>query len=69
MKATRLGTALSPRAFEIGFEETGARLLSRPEEFSEPFFYREYETEGVGAKIAVCADEDDFAPELHIEIL
>lgn len=69
MKATRLGTALSPREFEIGLETAGARLLDHPDSFPEPFFYQEYEITGVGAKIAVCADADDFAPELHIEIL
>lgn len=69
MKATRLGMALSPREFEIALCKDGARLLGRPEEFPEAFYYREYEAEGIQAKIAVCASRDDFEPELHVEVL
>ena len=61
MKAVRLGLGLDMREFEINFDgEDRPFLKKKPEEFSGEYFYREYESEGVKAKISVCAGSDKF---------
>ena len=62
MKAVRLGMKLDTRRFEIGFDaEDHPVLVKQPEEFPESFFYKEYQVDGVRAKIAVCSTSDQFA--------
>lgn len=69
MKAVRLGMKLDTRSFEIEFDASDRpTLVRKPETFAEAFFYKEYEAEGVEAKIAVCGTEDGFAP-LYVERL
>lgn len=61
MKAVKLGLGLDMREFEIGFDsEERPFLKKKPEKFPEEYFYKEYESEGVKAKIAVCASRDEF---------
>lgn len=63
MKAVRLGMQLDTRSFEIGFDDGDYPvLIKKPQEFPESFFYKEYEVDGVNAKIAVCSTSNQFAP-------
>lgn len=69
MKAVRLGMKLDTRSFEIDFTENDQPVLvEKPDGFPEPFFYQEYEVEGVEAKIAVCSTCDEFA-DIRVEHL
>lgn len=62
MKAVRLGMKLDTRKFEIEFDkEDHPVLVKKPEEFPERFFYKEYQMDGVNAKMAVCSTSDQFA--------
>lgn len=62
MKAVRLGMKLDTRSFEIEFDmENRPLLVKKPQEFPEAFFYKEYEVDGVNAKIAVCSTSNEFA--------
>lgn len=67
MKATRLGMALDTRAFEIELPNYGNPILAyKPQEFSETYYYKEYEARGVEAKAAICTTEEIIAKELRI---
>ena len=67
MKATRLGMKLGMDQFEIGFDKDDRPvLLSQPDAFQERFRYREYNIEGISAKIAVCTTGEEIADAVEI---
>lgn len=67
MKATRRGMALDMESFEIGWnEEQEPVLIRKPEEYPEKYIYREYEEEGVNARIAVCTTDAKIDQGLHV---
>lgn len=61
MKAVRLGLALDMREFEVDFDAQDKPFLKKkPEKFPGEYFYREYESQSVKAKIAVCSSKNEF---------
>lgn len=59
LKATRKGMALGLDTFEILLPPNGTPQLVRwPEEISERYFFKEYQTDG--ARIAVCSTNQNF---------
>lgn len=67
MKATRQGMALDMQSFEIRLAQPPV-LIKKPEEFSAPYFYKEYELPGIAYKIAVCSTDEDLDLEIHTEM-
>lgn len=67
MKATREGMAMDMGTFEIGWN-TGKEpvLVQKPERYPEEYIYREYEAEGVNARIAVCTTDGEIDGKLHV---
>ena len=56
MKATRYGMVLGLDSFEIRLEEGREPVLMRqPEKVKEAYFFREFQTPGADARIAVCS--------------
>lgn len=67
MKATRLGMKLGMDQFEVGFDKDDRPvLLSQPNAYQEKFWYKEYNIEGIDAKIAVCTTEEEIAEVVEI---
>ena len=67
MKATRLGMKLDTRSFEFEFDqEDKPKLKTKPNEIDGEFYFKEYETENIPYRIAVCADADEFAEKLKM---
>lgn len=67
MKATRLGMKLGMDQFEIGFDKDDRPvLISQPNAYKEKFRYKEYNIEGIDAKMAVCTTEEEIADVVEI---
>lgn len=69
MKAVRLGMKLPMNTYEIQIGGDGRPVLSsQPKEFSEEFYFQEYELrkdgEAVPYKIAVCTTDKEICPGL-----
>lgn len=67
MKATRKGLALGMDSFEIALGSP-AVLVRQPEEFSEQFTYKEFETRDKGYKIAVCSTDCEIDSMAQVEL-
>ena len=61
MKAVRLGMKLDTRKFEIEFDKEDHPVLVKSRRNSGKIFYKEYQMDGVNAKMAVCSTSDQFA--------
>lgn len=66
MKATRKGMGLPLDAFEIRLGSP-PKLIRKPEEFEEPYYYCEYERKGLPYKMAVCSTDSDIDSEILTE--
>lgn len=65
MKATRKGMALGLNEFEIDLAAGETPVLVRtPEEIHEKFYYKEYNTDRINAKMAVCSTNPDIQESL-----
>lgn len=70
LKATRLGLRLGMDSFEIAFsDEDKPYLMDKPQTFREDYYFREYTANDLPYRIAVCADCEDFAPEIRFAAL
>lgn len=66
MKATRLGMKLGLNQFEIQFSDEDIPVLcKKPEEIEGKYYFHEYPIPGSDYRVAVCADRENFAPELQ----
>lgn len=65
MKATRKGMALPLNSFciELG---NPSRLVRKPEEYTEVYYYREYAAGNVPCKMAVCSTDSEIDNRLVI---
>ena len=61
MKVTKLGRKLGLDRFEIDITGEKPVLKRKPEEIDGKYYFKEYKLEGVLYRIAVCANQDDFA--------
>ena len=59
-----MGLALN--AFEIALDDP-PRLVEKPDEFREPYYYREYEIEGEAYRLAVCSTQEEIDSKIHTE--
>lgn len=65
MKATRKGMALGLSEFEIDLTAGETPVLIRiPEEIKGSFFYKEYRSDQIKAKMAVCSTNPDMQEDL-----
>ena len=67
MKATRKGMALKMSSFEILLSNP-PRLIKKPEEFEETYYYREYHLEGFPYRIAVCSNDSELDSRIQMEL-
>lgn len=67
MKATRKGMALGLSSFEIRLGSPPI-LLRHPEEYEGPYYYQEYEADGLPYRIAVCSSDPQIDPKLQMEL-
>lgn len=68
MKATRLGTRLDTRSFEIGWEKEIPILRKKPVQFSREYVYRELFPERGDLKAAVCSTDKEMDNKIEIYI-
>lgn len=68
MKATRLGMALDMKSFEIQLS-TPPKLIRKPEEFPEEYYYQEYGIPGIPYKIAVCSTSQEIERRINREFV
>lgn len=66
MKVTKLGRKLGLDKFEIDITGGNPVLIRKPEEIAGEFYFKEYKLEGVLYRIAVCANQEDFAREITL---
>ena len=67
MKATRKGMALKMSSFEILLSNP-PRLIKKPEEFEETYYYCEYPLEGFPYRIAVCSNDSELDSRIQMEL-
>lgn len=67
MKATRKGMAMPLDAFAVRLGDPPV-LTKQPAEFPEPFYYREYQKDGLPYKMAVCSTDENIDLEIHTEL-
>ena len=60
------GMGLPLDAFEIRLGSP-PKLIRKPEEFEEPYYYCEYERKGLPYKMAVCSTDSDIDSEILTE--
>lgn len=68
MKATRLGTRLDTRSFEIGWEQGLPKLAKKPEPFSREYTYREFFVDSPKIKAAVCSTDGEIKDKIEIYV-
>ncbi len=66
MKATRKGMALALDTFEIVLG-TPSILINKPADFTDSYYYREYEIEGEPYKMAVCSTQEEIDSKIRTE--
>lgn len=65
MKATRMGMALPMNSFSVRLGRP-PMLVRQPGDYPLPYYYRDYEMEGIPCKMAVCSTDRDIAGELTV---
>ena len=65
MKATRKGMALGADTFEFDLESE-AKLVKKPEEYKEKFYFKEYALDKAGCMIAVCSTDSEICDSIDM---
>lgn len=65
MKATRKGMALSPDTFLFNLKNE-AKLIRKPEEYKENFYFKEYNLDEIGCRAAVCSTDSDICDSIDM---
>lgn len=68
MKATRLGTRLDTRSFEIEWEKGMPKLAKKPEQFSREYAYREFFLDHTEVRAAVCSTDKEIRDKIEIYV-
>ena len=68
MKATRLGTRLDTRSFEIEWEKGMPKLAKKPEQFSREYAYREFFLDHTEVRAAVCSTDREIRDKIEIYV-
>lgn len=68
MKATGKGMALAANRFCIRLGEPPV-LIRKPEEFPDPYYYREFRWEDRPYRLAVCSSDSRIDEKLHTELV
>lgn len=67
LKATRKGMALKMSSFEIQLSDP-PKLIKKPEEFDEDYYYCEYPLDGFPYRIAVCSNNAEIDSKIQMEL-